>query len=207
MTTQRILSWALAASVSAATVPLATKARAEAEDLVRGIGPIKLVATTAPSETAEAPKAEPAEAALAPKSSGRARSTRVGTDSGRISALRPLIAKHAAEHGIPLALADAVVRLESRYNAGARNGPNLGLTQINARTAQSIGYDGPAGGLLDPETNLRYGFKYLAQAYKLAGGDTCGTILRYQAGLRATSMTQAARTYCGKVKTIFASAE
>ena len=56
----------------------------------------------------------------------------------------------------------------------ARNGPNVGLTQINAGTAQSLGYTGEASGLLDAETNLRYGLKYLAQAYKLAGGDTCG---------------------------------
>jgi soluble lytic murein transglycosylase-like protein len=80
----------------------------------------------------------------------------------------------------------------------------MGLTQINARTAQSLGYQGPASGLLDAETNLRYGLKYLAQAYKLAGGDTCGTILRYQAGHRAQSMTSHARAYCARVKTIIA---
>jgi hypothetical protein len=44
-------------------------------------------------------------------------------------------------------------------------------------------------------------------AYKLAGGDTCGTILRYQAGHRAQAMTGAARAYCAKVQTILASAD
>lgn len=128
-------------------------------------------------------------------------------DGAKASALRPLIARHASENGLPYELADAIVRLESRYNAGARNGPNVGLTQVNVRTAQSLGYKGDAAGLLDAETNLRYGLKYLAVAYKLAGGDTCGTILRYQFGLRTTTMTGASRAYCAKVKVLTAAAE
>jgi len=128
-------------------------------------------------------------------------------DAIRGAALKPLIARYASEHGLPYELADAVVRLESRYNPGARNGPNMGLTQINFRTAQSLGYQGTAAGLLDAETNLRFGLKYLAQAYKLAGGDTCGTILRYQFGHRTQTMTSASRAYCAKVKVITAVAE
>ncbi len=147
-------------------------------------------------ETASVP-ATPVDAALKLRSS----------DSARGTALRPMIVRYASENGLPYELADAVVRLESRYNAGARNGPNLGLTQINVRTAQSLGYQGPAAGLLDAETNLRYGLKYLARAYKLAGGDTCGTILRYQFGHRAQTMTGASRAYCAKVKVITAAAD
>jgi soluble lytic murein transglycosylase-like protein len=98
------------------------------------------------------------------------------------------------------------VRIESRYNAGTRNGPHLGLMQINARTAQSLGYQGTASGLLDPETNLRYGVRYLAEAYRLADGDTCGTILRYQGGHRAQAMTAQAQGYCARVKTLVAKA-
>ncbi|EIM27950.1 lytic transglycosylase domain-containing protein [Microvirga lotononidis] len=137
--------------------------------------------------------------------SGLSRSGRA--DAAKASALKPLIARYASENGLPYQLADAVVRLESRYNAGARNGAHLGLTQINVRTAQSLGYQGPAAGLLDAETNLRYGLKYLARAYKLAGGDTCGTILRYQFGHRTTTMTSASRAYCAKVKVLTAAAE
>jgi soluble lytic murein transglycosylase-like protein len=128
------------------------------------------------------------------------------TDAVRSTALKPLIARYASESGVPFELADAIVRLESRYNAGARNGPNIGLTQINFRTAQALGYQGPAAGLLDAETNLRYGLKYLAKAYNLAGGDTCGTILRYQFGHRTQTMTAASRAYCAKVKVITAAA-
>jgi|GEM_PF-1546495 len=128
----------------------------------------------------------------------------IGDDPVRAAKLRPLISRHAAENGIPFMLADAVVRIESRYNSAARNGPYMGLMQIHHRTARSLGYNGDASGLFDPDTNLRYGIKYLAMAYRLAGGDTCGTILRYQAGHRATSMTLAARSYCSKVKMIHA---
>ncbi len=129
------------------------------------------------------------------------------SDATRAIALKPLIARYATENGLPYELADAVIRIESRYNAGARNGPNMGLTQINVRTAQSLGYKGDAAGLLEAETNLRFGLKYLATAYKLAGGDTCGTILRYQFGHRTQTMTAASRAYCAKVKVITAAAE
>jgi soluble lytic murein transglycosylase-like protein len=129
------------------------------------------------------------------------------SDAMRAGTLKPLITRYASDNGLPYELADAVIRLESRYNAGARNGPNMGLTQINFRTAQSLGYEGPAAGLLDAETNLRYGLKYLAKAYKLAGGDICGTILRYQFGHRTQTMTGASRAYCARVKVITAAAE
>jgi soluble lytic murein transglycosylase-like protein len=129
------------------------------------------------------------------------------SDTVRGSALKSLITRYASESGLPYELADAVVRLESRYNAGARNGQNYGLTQINFRTARSLGYQGLAAGLLDAETNLRYGLKYLATAYKLAGGDTCGTILRYQFGHRTQTMTGASRAYCAKVQVITAAAD
>lgn len=149
-------------------------------------------------ETASLPASE-----VVLKPAGRTRQS----DAVRAAALKPMIARYASENGLPYELADAVVRLESRYNAGARNGPNMGLTQINFRTAQSLGYKGDSAGLLDAETNLRYGLKYLAQAYKLANGDTCGTILRYQFGHRTTTMTGASRAYCAKVKVITAAAE
>jgi soluble lytic murein transglycosylase-like protein len=64
-----------------------------------------------------------------------------------------------------------VIRVESGYNPGARNGPYWGLMQINPDTARTMGYDGPASGLLDPDTNLRYAGAYLRGAYIVADGD------------------------------------
>lgn len=128
----------------------------------------------------------------------------IGDDPRRAGELRSLINKHASENGIPFKLADAVVRIESRYNSGARNGPYMGLMQIHPSTARSLGYSGDSSGLLDPDTNLRYGIKYLAMAYRLANGDTCGTIMRYQGGHRAVTMSSSAQKYCSKIKMIFA---
>lgn len=121
----------------------------------------------------------------------------VGADRG---GLRSLVARHAALNGIPATLADAVVTVESRYNPRARNGANIGLMQISLPTARSLGYAGPPAGLADADTNLTYGVRYLAQAYRLADGDTCRTILKYQGGHRAVSMTAAARSYCTQVQ-------
>jgi len=116
--------------------------------------------------------------------------------------LRALVARHAAANGVPFSLADAVVRIESRYNPRAANAGNFGLMQIRHQTARGVGYIGGAAGLLDADTNARYAMKYLGQAYKLAGGDTCRTVMKYQSGHMATRMSGANRAYCGKVRTI-----
>ncbi len=155
----------------------------------------------APSGPAVA-ASEPAGDAAAPAKDKPARAALRGTPSDTI---RALIARHAREQGVPVSLADAVIRVESRYNPGARNGSYIGLSQISHRTARGIGYGGSVAGLFDPETNLRFGLKYLAQAYRLAGGDTCGTVMRYQSGHGANRMSAANRVYCGKVRTIVAS--
>lgn len=144
------------------------------------------------------------QAVSSPKKHTYTRNRGLQADESKASAIRPMIARHAAAEGVPYALADAVVRVESRYNPMARNGVNIGLTQINPLTAKSLGYEGTTSGLMNSDTNLRYGIKYLAGAYRLAGGDTCGTVLRYQAGHRAKSMTNASRAYCSKVKLIMA---
>lgn len=114
------------------------------------------------------------------------------------------IAEHATRNGVPVPLARAVIRLESNFRPSAANKGNFGLMQIRLGTARSLGYSGGAAGLLNPETNLTYGMRYLARAYHLAGGDTCGAIMRYQSGLGATRANGANRAYCARAKTIIA---
>jgi soluble lytic murein transglycosylase-like protein len=132
---------------------------------------------------------------------GRAGRTPLAAPAGS-EGLRALVARHAAANGVPFALADAVVRIESRYNPRAANAGNYGLMQIRHQTARGVGYSGGAAGLLDAETNASYAMKYLGQAYRLAGGDTCRTVMKYQSGHMATRMSGANRAYCGKVRTI-----
>jgi soluble lytic murein transglycosylase-like protein len=114
-----------------------------------------------------------------------------------------LITKHAAANGVPVALATAVVTIESNFRPDARGSAGeVGLMQIKPATARMMGYSGSTKGLYDPDTNIRYGMKYLAKAHQLGGGDTCGTILRYNAGHGAKRMNNISAAYCAKVKRI-----
>jgi soluble lytic murein transglycosylase-like protein len=120
------------------------------------------------------------------------------------TSLNDKIARHAQKAGVPVPLAKAVIRLESNFRPGIVSKGNYGLMQIRLGTARSLGYRGGPGGLLDAETNLTYGMKYLSQAYSMARGDTCGTIMRYQSGLGATRMSSANRAYCGRARLLMA---
>lgn len=93
-----------------------------------------------------------------------------------------LVARHASANGVPPALAHRVIMRESRYNASARNRAYWGLMQISHTTARGIGYRGPAQGLLNPDTNLRYGMAYLGNAYRVAGGDHNRAVRLYASG-------------------------
>lgn len=87
-------------------------------------------------------------------------------------ALDPLITKHAKANDIPPALVHRIILRESRYNARAvGRGGTLGLMQIKHGTARALGYTGGPDGLLDPDTNLTFGVRYLAGAYRVANGD------------------------------------
>jgi soluble lytic murein transglycosylase-like protein len=54
--------------------------------------------------------------------------------------------------------------------------------QIKHATARSMGYTGPAAGLLDPEVNLTYGLKYLRGAWLVAGRDQARAGHYYRTG-------------------------
>src|SRR5262249_54300967 len=112
-----------------------------------------------------------------------------------------IVARYASDYGVPAALVDDVIRVESNYRPNTRgNAGEIGLMQIKLGTARMLGYSAPARGLFDPDTNIRYGTRYLAMAYTLSEGDTCGTILRYNAGHGATRMNRVSAAFCSKVK-------
>lgn len=93
-----------------------------------------------------------------------------------------LISKYAQHYDVPESLVRRVVQRESSFNPSARNGPYWGLMQIRHDTAQSMGYRGPASGLLDADTNLRYAVKYLRGAYIVAGRNADGAVRNYSRG-------------------------
>ncbi|WP_455476698.1 lytic transglycosylase domain-containing protein [Bartonella sp. B41] len=117
-----------------------------------------------------------------------------------------LIQKFAVKYNVPVNLAHAVVSVESSYKARIKGAAGeIGLMQIKPSTARGLGFNGSVKDLYDPATNLEYGMRYLAQAYKLSGGNTCGTILKYNAGHAAKKMNSISAKYCSKVKTYLAS--
>ena len=117
-----------------------------------------------------------------------------------------IINSYAASNGVPVALANAVIRVESNFQPNMTGSAGeVGLMQIKYETARGLGYTGTREALYDPETNIRWGMKYLAGAQKLGDGSTCATILRYNAGHGATRMNPISANYCSKVKLEMAS--
>ena len=98
-----------------------------------------------------------------------------------------LIAKHATAYGVPENLVRRVIRIESGGNPRVVSAGNYGLMQIRLGTARGVGYQGDAGGLLDPDTNLTYAVKYLAGAYRAAGCDESRAVSYYQHGYYGAS--------------------
>lgn len=105
-----------------------------------------------------------------------------GLFSGETPQIRRLVNKYAAIHDIPVSLLHRIIQRESDYRADARNGPYYGLMQILPATAETMGYDGPASGLLDAETNLRYAGAYLRGAWIVADGDQDAAVRWYANG-------------------------
>ena len=117
-----------------------------------------------------------------------------------------LVVKHAHDNNVPVGLAKAVIDIESRGNPKARNHGAMGLMQIKAGTARNLGFEGSASGLFSPDTNLRYGMKVLAEAYRVSGGDVCRTLAYYQSGHVVRRFSHAQRTYCSRARAIMARA-
>lgn len=117
--------------------------------------------------------------------------------------LRQLVAEEAETNGVPAALADAVVTVESQYDPNAEGSAGeIGLMQIKPDTARLLGFRGPDSALFHPVTNLRWGMRYLAEAQRQSGGTVCGTILKYNAGHGAKEMNPISQAYCEKVKAL-----
>ena len=96
--------------------------------------------------------------------------------------LASLVARHAAENNVPQDLVLRVIKRESGGNPRVVYKGNYGLMQIKLGTARALGYRGDAAGLLDAETNMTYAVKYLAGAYRAAGGNADRAVHYYAAG-------------------------
>jgi soluble lytic murein transglycosylase-like protein len=114
---------------------------------------------------------------------------------------RRLIEKEAAQAGLSPDIAEAVMAVESGYNPDAIGGVGeIGLMQILPSTARMLGFNGTDASLAVPENNIHYGVTYLAQAWRLAGGDLCTAVMKYRAGHGETRFSYLSVNYCLAVR-------
>jgi soluble lytic murein transglycosylase-like protein len=151
-------------------VPASFAADAEAPAVA---GAAQSVATVEP-DVAEAAASDLPETLLTPNAFAKADTPRSDVDG--------LIAKYAAVYEVPLDLVRRVVKRESNFNPAAYHRGYWGLMQITHATARGMGYSGPAKGLLDAETNLKYAVKYLRGAWLVAGGSYDKAVRFYASG-------------------------
>lgn len=105
-----------------------------------------------------------------------------GIHRGETPELHAMIDEASDTYGVPAPLIHRIIQRESGYNPSARNGPYYGLMQILPGTARTMGYTGPASGLLDARTNLTYGVKYLRGAWVLSRGSYATAEMWYSRG-------------------------
>jgi soluble lytic murein transglycosylase-like protein len=101
---------------------------------------------------------------------------------------------------VPEALVHRVIVRESRYRPDlVGRGGTIGLMQIKLATARGLGYTGDAQGLRDPDTNLAYGVKYLAGAWRAANSDHARAMHYYASGYYYAAKRQRLESSLAKV--------
>jgi hypothetical protein len=113
-------------------------------------------------------------------------------DGGGVSSMA---AAQAGAAGVPASLIERVIRRESGGNPRAVHAGNYGLMQIKLSTARAMGYTGSAAGLLDPQTNMTYAVRYLAGAYRAAGGNENRAVALYASGYYTQAKAQGFSPY------------
>jgi soluble lytic murein transglycosylase-like protein len=105
-----------------------------------------------------------------------------GQSASADGGISTMAAAQASAAGVPASLVARVIKRESGGNARAVHAGNYGLMQIKLSTARAMGYTGSAAGLLDPQTNMTYAVRYLAGAYRAAGGNENRAVVLYASG-------------------------
>lgn len=190
-------------ALSPTTIPTPAQ-RAVNEAATRPVGQVAAVQPThtVVNEATRAPVEEVSDGIVRKTAKKKKRSGRITVAEGR-RRYKALIAKYARANNVPVNLAMAVVEVESSYRRSATGGAGeIGLMQLLPRTARYIGYKGSMKALYNPDTNIRWGMKYLGKARRLSNGTTCGTILKYNAGHGAKKMNPISARYCKRIARI-----
>src|SRR3954463_15601305 len=167
-------------------------ARSAVTKAAREVEAIEAVSSADTSQPMDANASTPADADAVPadapaaetrdtdRKAAEAKPKHMNTGHPHIDAL---VAVHAAANNIPESLVHRVIVRESKYQKDlvGRCGC-IGLMQIKLGTARGLGYTGDTQGLHDPNTNLTYGVRYLAGAYRAARGDHDRAVLYFARG-------------------------
>ena len=104
----------------------------------------------------------------------------------------------ASTNGVPVSLVERVIKRESGGNPRAVSRGNYGLMQIRLGTARAMGFSGSAAELLDPQVNMTYAVRYLAGAYRAAGGNENRAVALYASGYYYQAKAQGFSPYAAE---------
>jgi soluble lytic murein transglycosylase-like protein len=114
---------------------------------------------------------------------------------------RAIVERESQAFGLPPALVDAVMAVESSYNPAVIGfDGEIGLMQVLPSTARMMGFTGTLEQLAQPEINIHYGTEYLAGAWQRADGDLCTATMKYRAGHGETRFSNLSVDYCMRVR-------
>ena len=147
---------------------------------------------TSAKQTSRASHANSGKSGTASRKASRNKQARTGR--GKNPAIVAKVKAHARAAGVPVSTALAIVHQESGFRPHVTGGAGeIGLMQLKCQTARGMGFSGSCKALYDPDTNLRFGMKYLKAALKR------GSVGYYNAGIHAKSLPKAARKYAASV--------
>src|SRR5580692_9474123 len=115
-----------------------------------------------------------------------------------------MAAAQASANGVPVSLVERVIKRESGGNPRAVSRGNYGLMQIRLGTARAMGFTGSAAELLDAQTNMTYAVRYLAGAYRAAGGNENRAVALYARGYYYQAKAQGFSPYAAEASSGFA---
>jgi soluble lytic murein transglycosylase-like protein len=114
-----------------------------------------------------------------------------------------MAAAQASSNGVPASLVERVIKRESGGNPRAVSRGNYGLMQIRLGTARAMGFTGSAAELLDPQVNMTYAVRYLAGAYRAAGGNENRAVALYASGYYYQAKAQGFSPYAAEASSGF----
>ena len=135
--------------------------------------------------------------------SGFGQSNRSQNSFNQSAPLDGMAAAQASANGVPVSLVERVIKRESGGNPRAVSRGNYGLMQIRLGTARAMGFTGSAAELLDPQVNMTYAVRYLAGAYRAAGGNENRAAALYASGYYYQAKAQGISPYAAEASSGF----